>query len=169
MLMAFFREQATEVRPAMPQESPAVSQPVKVTHPIASRLAPVFSAPVQQRSIPSRAQLAHERHPCSCRSNRKWSELWWLRRAQSSKHPHVFLRAFLRNYFHAAPDQLSRARSSRKARKEARSRAMWTKERATGQLLEEIPRRPFQFVNFRDSIKRGSRMGKREVLGTTRK
>src|SRR6266496_6574197 len=29
--------------------------------------------------------------------------------------------------------------------------------------------RHFQFVNFRDSINRGSRMGKREVLGTTRK
>src|SRR5437762_5108300 len=38
-----------------------------------------------------------------------------------------------------------------------------------GNLVKRFRVRHFQFVNFRDSIKRGSRMGKREVLGTTRK
>ena len=36
-------------------------------------------------------------------------------------------------------------------------------------LVKRFRVRHFQFVNFKDSIKRGSRMGKSEVLGTTRK
>ncbi len=130
------------------------------------RPVPVFFVPVRPLSIRSRAQSAHEPRLCSCRSSRTWLELCWPHRASFSKHPRVFLRASLRNRFHAARAQSQPARLLRKARKGARSRAMWTRARANGQPGEEIPARPFQFVNLRDSIKRGSRIGKSEVLGT---
>src|SRR5207249_10132923 len=93
-------------------------------------------------------------------------EPWWPHRASFSKHPRVFLRESLRSRFHAAQAQSQRARLLRKARKGARSRAMWIRALASGQPGEEIPARPFQLVNLRDSNKRGSRIGKSEVLGT---
>jgi len=187
MLMAFFPERAHEIQMAKPRESLAVSCRDLVARPraelpapqrsptqpqvevLAWRLAqpvPVFSAPVRRWSIPSHVQLGHGRRLYSYRSSCTWLEPWWLHRASFSKHPRVFLRASLRNRFHAARAQSLRARLLRKVRKGARSRAMWTTARANGQPGEEIPARPFQFVNLRDSIKRGSRIGKSEVLGT---
>jgi hypothetical protein len=130
------------------------------------QLVPVFFVPVRLLSIPLRAQSGHGRRPCSCRSSRTWLETWWPHRVSFSKHPRVFSRESLRNRFHAARAQSQRARLLRKARKGARSRAMWTRARANARPGEEIPARPFQFVNLRDSIKRGSRIGKSEVLGT---
>ncbi len=133
------------------------------------RLGLAFAAPVRQRSIPLRARLGCERRLCSYRSSRKWSEPLPPPRAKFSTARRVFLPAFARNRFHAARDQSRRARSHRKARKEARSQTTRTTGPASGQPGEEIRCRPFQFVNSRDSIKRGSRTGKSEVRGTIRR
>ena len=151
--------------PAAQQRSPKQLQ-VEVRAWRLDQLVPVFFVPVRLLSIRSRDQSGHGRRPCSCRSSRRWLEPWWPHRASFSKHPRVFLRESLRNRFHAARAQSQRARLLRKARKGARSRAMWIRARANGQPGEEILARPFQLVNLRDSIKRGSRIGKSEVLGT---
>ena len=130
------------------------------------RLALVFAARVAQPLIPWRAQSGYVPRLCFCRSNRKWLEPWRLHRAWFSKFLRVSSLASPRNRFHAARVQSRPARSRRKARKGERFQATWTAARATVQSGEEIPARPFQFVNLRDSIKRGSRIGKSEVLGT---
>jgi hypothetical protein len=132
-----------------------------------ARLALVFAARVAQPLIPWRVQLGYVPRLCSCRSNRRWLKPWRLHRAWFSKFPRVSSPASPHNRFHAARVQSRPARSLRKARKGARFRATWTTARANTQPGEEIPAQPFQFVNFRDSIKRGSRIGKSEVLGTT--
>ncbi len=128
-----------------------------------------FAAPVRRRSIPWRARLGCERRLCSYRSSRKWSEPLPPPRVKFSNFPCVFLPGSLRNHFHAARAQSRRARSHRKARKEARSQTTWIMAPVSGQPGEEIRCRPFQFVNSKDSIKRGSRTGKSEVLGTSRR
>jgi hypothetical protein len=133
------------------------------------RLAQAFVAPVRRLSISWRAQLGCERHLCSYRSTRKWLEPLLLPRVKFSNYPRVFSPAFLRNRFRAARDQSPRVRLSRKAQKEARSQTTWTTEPASGQPDEEIRCQPFQLTNFKDSIKRGSRTGKREVMATTRR
>jgi hypothetical protein len=46
---------------------------------------------------------------------------------------------------------------------------MWTTGQANVQCGEEIRARPFQLTVFRDSIRRGSRTGNNEVLGTSRR
>ena len=133
------------------------------------RLGLAFAALVRQRSIPSPARLGSERRLCSYRSSRMWSEPSPPPRAKFSKARRVFLPGFARNRFHAAPAQSRRARSRRKARKEARSQTTWTTGLVIEQPGEEIRCRPFQFVNSKDSIKRGSRTGKSEVPGTIRR
>ena len=128
-----------------------------------------FAAPVRRLSISSRARLGCERRLCFYRSSRKSSEPLPLLRVTFSNYPRVFGPAFLRNRFRAARDQSLRARLHRKARKEARSQTTWTTGPASGQPGEEIRCRPFQLTNFKDSIKRGSRTGKREAMATTRR
>ncbi len=168
---------------------PVVRRPVAENHPALAKLARdspekrwsavparrsdrpglAFVAPVRRLSISWRAQLGCERHLCSYRSSRKWPEPLPLLRVKFSNYSRVFGRAFLRNRFRAARDQSLRARVHRKARKEARSQTTWTMGPASGQPDEEIRCRPFQLTNFKDSIKRGSRTGKREVMATTRR
>jgi hypothetical protein len=129
----------------------------------------VFSAPVRRQLIPWRDQLGYERCLCSCRSNRRSRAPLSPHREWCLKFPCAFLPGSLRNRFHAARAQSRRARLRRKARKEARSQTTWTTGLAIEQPVEEIRCQAFQFVNFRDSIKRGSRTGKSEVLGTSRR
>ncbi len=133
------------------------------------RPTPAFAAPVRRLSISWRAQLGCERRLCSYRSSRKWSEPLSVPRVKFSNYPRVFSPAFLRNRFRAARDQSLRARLSRKAQKAVRSQTTWTAELASGQPGEETRCQPFQLTNFKDSIKRGSRTGKREVMATTRR
>ncbi len=134
-----------------------------------ARPARVFVAPVLQRPIPSRAQLGRGRSLYSYRSNHRWSAPSRPPRAQSSKARRVFSPASLRSRFRAARGRSRRGRLCRKAQREARPLATWTKERANGQPGEEIRCRPFQLTNFKDSIKRGSRTGKSDALATTRR
>ena len=166
--------------PVVQQRSPAARRQERPNQQerLAERLAPevrawqlarpalVFAARVSQPLIPWHAQLGYVRRLCSCRSNRKWSEPWRLHRAWFSKFLRVSSPVSPRNRFHAARVQSRPARSRRKARKGERFQATWTTARANAQSGEEIPARPFQFVNLRDSIKRGSRIGNSEVLGT---
>ena len=102
------------------------------------RLGRAFAVPGRQRSIPSPARLGSERCPCSYGSSRKCSEPLPPPRVKFSDSPCVFLPGFVRNRFHAARDQSQRARSHRKARKEARSQTMWTTAPASEQPDEEI-------------------------------
>ena len=166
------RRLAAQLRPA--QAKPEPDSAKRLAGPEApawrlDRLGLAFAAQVRQRSIPSPARLGCERRLCSYRSSRKWSEPLPPPRAKFSKARCVFLPAFARNRFHAVRDQSRRARSHRKARKEARFQTTWTTRPASGQPGEEIRCRPFQFVNSKDSIKRGSRTGKSEVRGTIRR
>jgi hypothetical protein len=107
------------------------------------RLGLAFAAPVRQRSIPWRARLGGERRLCSYRSSHKWSEPLPPLRVKFSNFPCAFLPAFAHNRFHAARAQSRRARSRRKARKEARSQTTWTTGPASGQPVEGIRCRPF--------------------------
>jgi hypothetical protein len=166
------RRPAAQLRPAQATPEPdSAKRLVGLEAPARrlDRLALAFAAPIRQRLIPSPARLGCERRLCSYRSRRKWSEPCPPPRVKFSKARHVFSPAFAHNRFHAARDQSRRARSHRKARREARSQATWTTGPASGQPGEGIRCRPFQFVNSKDSIKRGSRTGKSEVRGTIRR
>ena len=166
------RRPVEESRPGQVKPEPDPAKRLPGLEPPARRLdrpALVFAAPARQRSIPWRARLGCGRRLCSYRSSRKWSEPLPPPRARFSKARRVFSLAFPRNRFHAARAQSRQARSHRKARKEARSQATWTTGPASGQPDEEIRFRPFQLTMFKDSIRRGSRTGKSEVLGTSRR
>ncbi len=166
------RRPAAELRPAQAKPEPDSAKRLAGFEAPAwrlDRLGLAFAAPARQLSIPSRARLGCEQLLCSYRSSRKWSEPLPPPRVKFSDSPCVFLPGFVRNRFHAVRDQSQRARSHRKARKEARSQTMWTTASASEQPDEEIRCRPFQLTRFKDSIRRGSRTGKSELLGTSRK
>src|SRR6266481_1908802 len=77
--------------------------------------------------------------------------------------------ASLRNHFHAAWAQSRRARLRRTMRREGLPPTTWIVERANVQSGGETRDRPFQLTVCRDSIRRGSRTGNSEVLGTSRR
>jgi hypothetical protein len=159
------RRLAAQLRPAQAKQRAGLEAPARRL----DRLGLAFAAPARQRSTPLPARLGCERSLCSYRSSRNWSEPLPPPRARFSKARRVFLTYFPRNRFPAARDQSQRAQSHRKARKEARSQTTWTTGPVSGQPGEEIQCRPFQLTKFKDSIRRGSRTGKREVRGTIRR
>src|SRR5881296_3373971 len=129
----------------------------------------VFAGLTAQSSLPWRDRLGCEQRPYSCRSKRKYSAPYLRLRATFSDFPCVSSRVSLRNHFPAVTVQLLRARSRRTMRREALRLTMWTTGQANVQCGEEILARPFKLTVFRDSIRRGSRTGNSEVLGTSRR
>ena len=137
----------------------------KLRAPQLVQLARAFSCPNPRLSIPSSARLANAPCLCSCRSthNRRAP----LRRPHEpvSIFPRAFSLASLRNCRSAARDRSRPKQLRRKEQTRGRSR---TRLR-TGPEIERVRSWPFQFTNFKDSTRRGSRTGKSDVLPTIRK
>jgi len=148
---------------AMPRRRPLAQQTIPAPR---SRMPTRVSClPDRQRLIPSRDRLAIA--PCLCfyRPRRNWSALWHLHRAR----PLVFSRApqpgFVRKYRRVVPGR-SRPRP---LRRKAQTRGQRRPRSKTARAIEIVRYWPFQFTNFKDSTRRGSRTGKSEVFPTMRK
>src|SRR5437870_6324528 len=129
----------------------------------------VFAALTVQSSLPWRDRSGCEQGLYFCRSKHNYSAPYQRLRGTFSDFPCAFSRVSLRNYFPAVTVQLLRARSRRTMRREALPLTTWTTGRANVRCGEEIRARPCQLTVFRDSIRRGSRTGNSEVLGTSRR
>jgi hypothetical protein len=132
-------------------------------------LAPAFASPNRQPSTPWRVVSGCEQRLWFCRSSHRSSTPCRPRRVTSLNFRRVFLPSFVRNRFHAASVRQLQARSRQKAQRGARFRTTPTMALERGQLDEVILRQPYQFTRFKDSMRRGSRTGKREVRGTIRR
>src|SRR5438270_11936528 len=129
------------------------------------QLARAFSCPNPRLSIPSRARLANAPCPCSCRSTHNRRAPLHRPREPVSIFPRAFLHASVRNCRFAGRD---RARSGRLRRTAQTKERLRTRLR-TAPEIERVRSWPFQFTNFKDSTRRGSRTGKSDVLPTIRK
>ena len=143
-------------------------------HPLAQQMIPasrsrmperVSCSPDRQPLIPSRDQLATAPCLCFCRPRRNWSASWPLHRAR----PLVFSRgprpASVRKYRRVVP---GRSRP-RQLRQKAQTKGQRRPRSKTARAIEIVRYWPFQFTNFKDSTRRGSRTGKSEVFPTIRK
>ena len=148
---------------AMPRLHPPAQQMIPA--PQSGMPARVSCSPDRQPLIPSRDQLAIAPCLCFCRPRRNWSAPWPLHRAR----PLVFSRApppaCVRKHRRAVPGR-SRPRQLRR-KVQTRGRRQPTSK--TARAIEIVRYWPFQFTNFKDSTRRGSRTGKSEVLPTIRK
>jgi hypothetical protein len=129
----------------------------------------VFAGLIAQSSVPWRDRSGCEQGLYFCQSKHKYSAPYLRLRGTFSDFPYAFSRVSLRNHFPAVTVQLLRARLCRTKRREALRLTMWTTGRANVRRGEEIRARPCQLTVFRDSIRRGSRTGNNEVLGTSRR
>jgi len=129
----------------------------------------VFAGLTAQSSLPWRDRSGCEQGLYFCRSKHNYLAPYLRLGGTFSDFPCAFSRVSLRNHFPAVTAQLLRARSRRTKRRETLRLTMWTTGHANVQCGEEIRARPFQLTVFRDSIRRGSRTGNNEVLGTSRR
>src|SRR5437870_824120 len=129
----------------------------------------VFAGLTAQSSLPWRDRSGCEQGLYFCRSKHNYLAPYLRLGGTFSDFPCAFSRVSLRNHFPAVTAQLLRARSRRTKRRETLRLTMWTTGHANVQCGEEIRARPFQLTVFRDSIRRGSRTGNNDVLGTSRR
>ena len=151
-----------------------MAQEVPRLHPLAQQM-----IPAPRSRMPARVSCSQDRQPlilsrdrlaiapCLCfyRPRRNWSALWHLHRAR----PLVFSRgprpACVRKYRRVAP---GRSRP-RQLRRKAQTKGQRRPRSKTARAIEIVRYWPFQFTNFKDSTRRGSRTGKSEVFPTMRK
>ena len=126
---------------------------------------PVSCSPDRQPLILSRVRWATARCLYFYRSRRNWSALCFLHRARPSVFSLAHPPAFVRNCLRAGRDRLRPGQSRRKAQTTGRRRPT----SKTAPVIEIVRGWPFQFTNFKDSTRRGSRTGKSEVFPTMRK
>jgi len=163
-LVLEFRSIALKVtEQAMPL--PRHRAPLKLPAWQSAQPARVFCSPSLPPSIPSRARSTNVRCPCSCRSTHNRRAPLHRPREPVSIFPRAFLHASVRNCRFAGRD---RARSGRLRRTAQTKERLRTRLR-TAPEIERVRSWPFQFTNFKDSTRRGSRTGKSDVLPTIRK
>ncbi len=154
---------AKRMAQAMPRLHPPAQQMIPA--PQSGMPTRVSCSPDRQPLIPSRDQLAIAPCLCFCRPRRNWSAPWPLHRAR----PLVFSRAprpaCVRKYRRAVP---GRSRP-RQLRRKAQTKGQRRPRSKTARAIEIVRYWPFQFTNFKDSTRRGSRTGKSEVFPTMRK
>ena len=129
----------------------------------------VSFGPARQLLLRSRDRSESEQPLWSYRPMHTLSAPFDFLRATPLTVPCAFAHAFVRNRFHAAKARSPRARSGQTERKDKRYPAMWKMALVRRQCCELIRCRPFQLTVVRDSIRRGSRTGNSEVLGTSRR
>jgi len=134
-----------------------------------AQLPSVSYLPVPRRSTASSVQSVFARCLYFCRSTRKRSGLWRLRRANPSASFPGFARVAVRKYRRAARGRLSQRRVRQTKPSIARHRATSKTARAIAPVVGFVRCRPFQFTSFKDSMSRGSRTGKSEVFPTMRR